>query len=118
MEVSEKIKKYSSFEELVSVIKEDVTTRDFLSRRYGIRFIMLNNFDTLRKIVVELQDMGVEMVTLDGLIPTDEQDSWITTDALKERVFSCTKPSLITPFSELVRFYPDDQFRGFFSEII
>lgn len=118
MEVSEKIKKYSSFEELVSVIKEDVTTRDFLSRRYGIRFIMLNNFDTLRKLVVELQDMGVEMVTLDGLIPTDEQDSWITTDALKERVFSCTKPSLITPFSELVRFYPDDQFRGFFSEII
>ena len=118
MEVSEKIKKYSSFEELVSVIREDVGTRDFLSRRYGIRFIMLNNFDTLRKLVVELQDMGVEMVTLDGLIPADEQDSWITTDALKERIFSCTKPSLITPFSELVRFYPDEQFRGFFSEII
>lgn len=118
MEVSEKIKKYSSFEELVSVIKDDVTTRDFLSRRYGVRFIMLNSFDTLRQLVIELQSMGVEMVTLDGLIPSDEPDSWITTDALKERVFSCTKPSLITPFSELVRFYPDDQFRGFFSEII
>lgn len=120
MEVSEKIKRYSSFEDLIAAIKEDITTRDFLSRRYGVRFIMLNSFDTLRKLVVELQNLeqGVDMVTLDGLIPSDEPDSWITTDALKERVFSCKKPSLITPFSELVRFYPEDQFRGFFSEII
>ena len=118
MEVSEKIKNFPSFEELIVAIKGDIITRDFLSRRYNVRFIMLNSFDTLRKLVLELQDLGVEMVTLDGLIPSDEPDAWITTDALKEKVFSCTKPSLITPFSELVRFYPDELFRGFFSEII
>lgn len=118
MEVSEKIKKYPSFEELETAIKEDINTRDFLSRRYGVRFIMLNSFDTLRKLVLGLQDMNVEVVTLDALIPSDEPDTWITTDALKEKVISCKKPSLITPFSELVRFYPDDQFRGIFSEII
>lgn len=118
MEVSEKIKKYTSFEELVTAIKEDVSTRDFLSRRYGVRFIMLNSFDTMRKLVLELQYINVDLVTLDGLIPSDEPDTWITTDALKKLVFGCKKHSLITPFSELVRFYPDDQFRGFFSEII
>lgn len=118
MEASEKINKYQSFEELVDAIKEDIKTRDFLSRRYGVRFIMLNSFDILRKLVLELQNLDVEMVTLDGLITYEEPDSWISTDTLKERVFSCTKPSLITPFSELVRFYPDEQFRGFFSEII
>lgn len=118
MEVSEKIKRFSSFEDLVAAIKEDVSTRDFLSQRYGVRFIMLNNFDTLRRLVTELMDMDVELVGLDSLISADEPDTWISTDMLKELVFSCTKPSLITPFSELVRFYPDEQFRGFFSEII
>lgn len=120
MEVSEKIRRYSSFEDLITAIKADVSTRDFLSQRYGVRFIMLNNFDTLRRLVAELLEMKpeVDMVGLDSLIPADEPDTWISTDSLKELVFSRTKPSLITPFSELVRFYPEDQFRGFFSEII
>lgn len=118
MEVSEKIKKYSSFEDLISAIKADVNTRDPLAQRYGVRFIMLNNFDTLRSLVSELLEMNINMVGLDSLIAIDEPDTWISTDALKELVYSCTQPSLITPFSELVRFYPEDQFRGFFSEII
>ena len=118
MEVSEKIKRYSSFEDLISAIKADVSTRDPLAQRYGVRFIMLNNFDTLRSLVSELLEMNVNMVGLDSLISTDEPDTWISTDTLKELVYSCTQPSLITPFSELVRFYPEDQFRGFFSEII
>lgn len=118
MEVSEKIIRFTSFEELTSAIKADVSTRDFLAQRYGVRFIMLNNFDTLRRLVLQLQEMDVDMVSLDSLISADEPDGWISTDSLKELVFSCKKTSLITPFSELVRFYPDDQFRGFFSEII
>lgn len=118
MEVSEKIIRYSSFDNLIDAIKNDINTRDFLSQRYGVRFIMLNSFDTLRKLVFEMLDMGVELVRLDSILPKDEPDSWITTDQLKESILSCTKPSLITPFSELVRFYPEEQFRGFFNEII
>ena len=118
MEVSEKIIRYSSFDDLIGAIKADASSRDFLSQRYGVRFIMLNNFDSLRNLVAELIEMDVNMIGLDCLIPSDEPDTWISTDTLKDLVFSCNTPSLITPFSELVRFYPDDQFRGFFSEII
>lgn len=118
MDVTDKILKFDSYEGLVDAITKDVTSKDFLAQRYGVRFIMLNNFETFQNLAKHLQEMDVEMIGLETILDADDPDSWITTDMLKNRIFSCKKPSLITPFSELVRFYPEDQFRGFFSEII
>ncbi len=118
MDVTDKVIKFDSYDALVETITKDVTSRDFLSQRYGVRFIMLNNFEVFQKLAKYLQEMEVEMVGLESILEADSPDSWITTDMLKKRIFSCKKPSLITPFSELVRFYPEEQFRGFFSEII
>lgn len=118
MDVTEKIIKFDSYEGLLDAISKDVTSKDFLAQRYGVRFIMLNNFETFQNLAKHLQEMGVEMIGLESILDADDADSWITTDMLKRRIFSCKKPSLITPFSELVRFYPEEQFRGFFSEII
>lgn len=118
MDVTDKIIKFSSLDALKAAIIKDLSSRDVLAKRYGVRFIMLNNFDTYQKLANYLQDEEVELVGLESILPIDDPDGWITTDMLKNRIFQCTKPSLIAPFSELVRFYPEDQFRGFFSEII
>ena len=118
MDVTDKIIKFDSYEALINAIEADITSRDFLAQRYGVRFIMLNNFETFQELAKFLQEKNVELIGLESILDVNDPDSWITTDMLKKRIFECRKPSLITPFSELVRFYPEEQFRGFFSEII
>ena len=118
MDVTEKIIKFESYEALIDAIAKDISSKDFLAQRYGVRFIMLNNFETYQTLAKYLQEEGVELIGLESILSSDDPDVWITTDMLKQKISSCDKPSLITPFSELVRFYPEEQFRGFFSEII
>lgn len=119
MNASEKIKEFSSLDALLKEIKRDALCKETIAQRYPVRFIMLDNFDTFRELSNELTSDGVETFPLETILEKKgEDDVWITTDELKAAICSCTTSTMITPFSELARFYSDEEFVGFFNEII
>lgn len=117
MDTQDKIIEFESLEELQKAIAEDATTNDVLARRYPVRFIMLDNFKTFTDLTTFLLEKDVKPVNLEDVIDENTPDEWITVDMIKEVISNCTVSSLITPFSELVRFYDDKRFRGFFNEV-
>ncbi len=118
MDSAEKIKVFKSFEDLTREIIHDKDTGDMLAQRYAIRFIMLNNFNEFKNLAKFMANIGVEALDLETLIEEGEDDTWITKDMLKSAMKSCSSSTFVSPFSELVRFYSDDDFRGFFNEIM
>ena len=118
MDSAEKIKVFKSFDDLTREIIHDKDTGDMLAQRYAIRFIMLNNFNEFKNLAKFMANIGVEALDLETLIDEGEDDTWITKDMLKSAMKSCSSPTFVSPFSELVRFYNDDDFRGFFNEIM
>ncbi|MCQ2273836.1 MAG: BREX-4 system phosphatase PglZ [Bacteroidales bacterium] len=118
MDTSEKVKIFSSFDELNKEIVRDKDTRDMLAQRYAVRFIMLNNFNEFKELAKFMTNIGVDTLDLETLIDAGEDDTWITKDMLKDAIKACKKSTFVTPFSEVARFYNDDDFRGFFNEIM
>lgn len=118
MDSADKIKMFNSFEELTREIIRDKDTGDMLAQRYAVRFIMLNNFNEFQKLAKFMVTIRVESLDLETLLEEGEDDTWITKDTLKMAIKSNNKSIFISPFSELVRFYNDDDFRGFFNEIM
>ena len=118
MDTSEKVKVFGSFGELTQEIIKDKETRDMLAQRYAIRFIMLNNFNEFKELAKFMANIGVKSLDLENLIDEGEDDTWITKDTLKDAIKACKESTFVTPFSEVVRFYNDDDFRGFFNEIM
>lgn len=118
MDSAEKIKVFKSFEDLTREIIHDKDSCDMLARRYAIRFIMLNNFNEFKNLAKFMVNIGVESLDLENLIDVGEDDTWITKDMLKSAMKSCSSSTFVSPFSELVRFYNDEDFRGFFNEIM
>lgn len=118
MDSAEKIRAFKSFEDLTHEIIRDKDNGDMLAQRYAIRFIMLNNFNEFKNLAKFMANIGVEALDLENLIDEGENDTWITKDMLKNAIKSCSSSTFVSPFSELVRFYNDDDFRGFFNEIM
>ncbi|MBR3710351.1 MAG: BREX-4 system phosphatase PglZ [Bacteroidales bacterium] len=117
MDASDKIIRFDSYEALLDEIKRDMTDGDPLRCRYPVRFILLNNFDVFTKFAQDLAHHGVSPLNLEELIE-NTPDRWITTDELCQAIKDRKVRTLVTPFSELVRFYSENDFRGFFNEIM
>lgn len=118
MDTSEKIKVFKTFESLTQEIVKDKDAKDLPSQRYAVRFIMLNNFNMFKDLAKFMSNIGVNSLDLENLIDNEDCDAWITKDMLKDAIKSCKDSTFVTPFSELARFYNDDDFRGFFNEIM
>lgn len=116
IDTSDKVKVFNSFEELTTEIVNDIDSNDMLAQRYAVRFIMLNNFDELKKLAKLMAKFEIDFLDLEELI--EEDDEWITKDMLRNALMACKTSTFVTPFSEVVRFYNDDDFRGFFNDIM
>lgn len=117
MDATEKIISFNSVEDLCSAILADKSSKDVNAQRYPVRFIMLNNFEAFRKLTAFLKtEIGVEILNLEDFILGDDKS--LPIDRLKEIVKGIKETTLLAPFSELVRFYPEPEFNGFFNEII
>lgn len=113
----DKIIKFANIDELESAIKHDLSTGEVNAQRYCVRFIMLNDFTTFRDLTSFLaKELNVKMFELQHLALGNDKS--ITIDMLSDAIKGITESSLVTPFSELVRFYKDTDFIGFFNEII
>ena len=112
----DKIQEYD-FEGLKQAVLDDAHSSDMMAQRYAVRFIMLDNFDTFKDLSRFLQEQGVKLLKLETLLDDSNPDGWITIDQLRNVFKGIEETTLVTPFSELVRFYPDTHFNGFFNEI-
>ena len=72
MDTSEKIIVFDSFERLTQVIIRDQDTRDMLSQRYAVRFIMLNNFNAFKDLAKFMANIGVDTLDMENLIDEGE----------------------------------------------
>ena len=111
IDTSDKIKVFDSFEGLATEIVNDMKSNDMLAQRYAVRFIMLNNFDELKELAKLMVKFGVESLDLEELM--EEDDEWITKDMLRNALIACKTSTFVTPFSEVVRFYNDDDLGDF-----
>lgn len=113
---------YNSFEELKAhVIADreqtglDVSTRN----RYPIRFVLFDNFRDCSQFVDFVQEeMDAIVQSVDKWIDPDYPDIMITYTELAERIETHVKKMdgvncVIAPFSELARFYENDEKKTF-----
>jgi hypothetical protein len=117
MTTVEKIKIFTSIDSLITEIENDRTTSDILKNRYAVRFIMLDNFNVFQELSLRLQQIGVQTFGLETLLPDENKNKWLTQDELKTAIKNIVPSSLVSPFSEIVRFYDEQKFRAFFNEI-
>lgn len=117
MTAAEKIQSFTSVEELLNEIKKDSQSTAVLNRRYAVRFIMLDNFNLYQEFIKEMTKSGVQIFNLEQLVDTNDKDSWITTDALVDAIKSLKGKVVVSPFSEIVRFYKDNKFKALFEGI-
>lgn len=117
MTAEEKIKIFHSVETLVSEITTDRSSNDILRNRYAVRFIMLDNFNVFQELSLRLAELGVNTFGLETLLTTDNKDRWITKDELKNAIKQIDSCTIVSPFSEIVRFYNEEKISTFFNEI-
>lgn len=116
MKLAEKIKEFESIEELISEINSDKVTNEILSRRYPVRLIFLQRFETFRLLIERLSSDGIENYHLERDLP--HPDGWITKDTLISIVKNLSKDTAVVPFSEIVRFYSKEDFKNFFNQLL
>jgi hypothetical protein len=117
MTATEKIKIFLSIDSLITEIENDKSTSDILKNRYAVRFIMLDNFNIFQDLSLQLIQIGVQTFGLETLLSIEDKDKWLTQDELKTAIKNIVPSSLVSPFSEIVRFYDEQKFRTFFNEI-
>lgn len=116
MKLAEKIKEFESIEGLISQINSDKFTNEILSRRYPVRLIFLQRFETFRVLIERLSSIGIENYHLERELP--HPDGWITKDTLISIVKNLSKDTAVVPFSEIVRFYSKEDFKNFFNQLL
>ncbi|MGI6311671.1 MAG: BREX-4 system phosphatase PglZ [Bacteroidales bacterium] len=114
--MSEKIIEFESIEGLISEINSDKVTNEILPRRYPVRLIFLQRFETFRVLIERLSSLGIENYHLERDLP--HQDGWITKDTLISIVKNLSKDTAVVPFSEIVRFYSKEDFKNFFNQLL
>lgn len=117
MTAAEKIKIFASVDDIILDIECDRQSTSILNRRYAVRFIMLDNFTVFQELSLRLASSGINTLGLETLLSSDNKDKWITQDELKNVIKNITKSTIVSPFSEIARFYDDDRFITFFNEI-
>ena len=105
----------SGIEQLMQLVSEDKTVENstsFVRDRYPLRFVLFDNFEDCTDFVCKLMDEDVKMKSVEDWIDKEYPDILITFNQLAESIqdfvqhdLPSDKDCVITPFSELARFY-------------
>ena len=117
MTATEKIKSFASVADLLEEIKKDSQSTAVLNRRYAVRFIMLDNFNMYQDFIKEMTRSDIQIFNLEQLVDDNDKDGWITTDTLVDAIKNLHGKVVVSPFSEIVRFYKDNKFKALFEGI-
>ncbi len=114
MTAAEKIQKFASIDDLLEEISNDINTNSVLNRRYAVRFILLDNFNLYQDFIKKMTKPDIQIFNLEQLLDSEDKDSWITTDALVNAIEKLKGRIVVSPFSEIVRFYKEEKFKALF----
>ncbi|MDR1793064.1 MAG: BREX-4 system phosphatase PglZ, partial [Bacteroidales bacterium] len=114
MAAEDKIKIFDSVDSLITEINNDSATSKIISNRYPVRFIMFDNFNEFQNLLMKLVELNIRIFGLDSLLPETNKDVWISNDELSDAIKNLQVSSIIVPFSEIVRFYDNDNFNAIF----
>ena len=112
----------NTFEELKSIVIKDKDSSGMEAstrNRYPLRFVLLDNFRDCSLFVDFVQEeMGAMVQSVDKWIDPEYPDIMITHTELARRIIEHIKVSngqdcVIAPFSELARFYDNDEKKTF-----
>lgn len=115
MTAADKIKNFVSLDNLMEEIKKDQQSHDILLCRYPVRFILLDNFNLFQKLIQEIYALNTKIFDLKKLL--GDKDDWITKDELTNTIKNLQENYIISPVSEIVRFYEKNKFEAFSQEI-
>lgn len=109
--------------QLIELVKEDKLTQNastYLRDRYPIRFVLFDNFNDSFEFVSQLMDCGCILKSVEDWVDPDFPDIMLTYNDLSRRIKNFiqneTLPSndyVIAPFSELARFYDNNERKTF-----
>lgn len=106
------IKEISSLEDLCKEIKEDKKTKIPSSRRYIVRFIFLNSFESLKQIVECLKKENNMLLDISKLLP--KEDGWVTSEDILYKINEIVETEkenvVVFPLSEILRFFSKEKF--------
>ena len=116
MKVEKKILSFKTVNSLIQEIIKDSNSHTILDRRYAVRFIMLDNFEIYQELVLRLAEIEIKVYGLEKIIENNK-DNWITKDELINKIKGFKESYIVSPCSEIVRFYDNEKFRSFFNEV-
>lgn len=122
---TDRFKELHSFDELTALVEEDKQANGMGAvtlNRYPLRFVLFDNFeDSFRFIEYLQQEKDVAVKSVDQWIDKAYPDLMITYQELSEHISDFVRTlhgdCVITPFSELARFYDNIHVRTFDSLI-
>ncbi len=110
------MKIFSTLDELMTEIQRDSQSPQSPSvQRFPIRFVFLPHLTMLKQLVSALNKRHIRNIELSQKLPQD--DKWLTTDGLIKVIKELDPETdyVVLPFSEVVRFFPDDQLQAVFN---
>ena len=88
----------------------------YFIKAISVRLIFLQRFETFRSLIDGLSSIGIENFHVERDLP--HPDGWITKSALINRVKSFPNDTVVVPFSKIVRFYSQSDFKNFFNQLL
>lgn len=101
------MKEFNSFDDLILEIKKDAKSKN----RYPLRFIFLNSFEELNKVIEHLKEFS-DLIFLDSILG---EGQWLTKDMIISEIKMKLKENsklLVSPLSEFLRFTHRNDFYG------
>lgn len=103
---------FSDIESLMQAVeadKEKVSSASSTPNRYPIRFVLFDNFRDCYEFISRQTSNSLFFQSIDFWMNPDYPDSFVTYSELATKIYEyakdCPSDTVITPFSELARFY-------------
>lgn len=111
---------FTHYEDLLNCVQADKQITGALAgkqNRYPIRFVLFDNFHDSYQFITYLQDGGCKFKSVNDWLEVEFPDMILTyselSDNIKRYALSHTDDCVITPFSELARFYNNEDAKEF-----
>lgn len=106
------LKQFADIESLMEAVESDknvVGPDAFVVNRYPIRFVLFDNFRDCYEFISRQTSNSLFFQSIDFWMHSEYPDSFVTHSELATKIFDyaqdCGADTVITPFSELARFY-------------
>ena len=106
------LQQFADIDSLMQAVDEDKTLsgeKGYTANRYPIRFVLFDNFRDCYEFISRQTSNSLFFQSIDLWLNPEFPDSIVTHSILADKIFKysrdCANDTVITPFSELARFY-------------